>query len=51
LEPRLVDLDDVGAGGEQLADLLVDRGRQVERQARVVGVVLVRDGQPLLSPA
>jgi hypothetical protein len=32
LHVRLVDLDDVGAGREQVADLGVDRGGVVERE-------------------
>ena len=32
LHVRLVDLDDVGAGGEQVLDLLVHRRRVVERE-------------------
>ena len=45
LRPRLhvglVDLHDVGAGGEQVLDLLVDRGRIVERQLLLVLVEIV----------
>ena len=42
LQPRLVDLDDVGARLEQVADLLVDRHREVHRQLGLVVVELVR---------
>ena len=41
LEVRLVDLDDVGAGRLEVAELLVDGLRVREREAAVVGVVVV----------
>ena len=41
LHPGLVELHDVGAGREQVLDLGVDRGRIVERQRRLVAVVVV----------
>ena len=41
LQVGLVDLDDVGAGGHELAQLLVDRDGVVQRQPRIVGIVVV----------
>ena len=41
LHPRLVDLDHVGARGEEVADLLVDRDGEVHRERADVAVVLV----------
>ena len=41
LDPRLVDLDHVGARGEEVADLLVHRDGEVHRERADVAVVLV----------
>ena len=41
LHPGLVELHDVGAGREQVLDLGIDRGGIVERQRRLVAVVVV----------
>ena len=41
LEVRLVDLDDVRAGREEVAELFVDRVRVSERKRAQVGVVVV----------
>jgi hypothetical protein len=41
LHPRLVDLHDVGAGGEQILDLGIDGGGVVQRDGFLVLVVIV----------
>ena len=41
LHPRLVELHDVGAGGEQIEDFGVDRGGETERHRLRVAIEVV----------